>query len=181
MATPLTAQGIPMPTHAHTPSPPSHPHLLPLGARHRPQEALDPATMRARLEALLEAAQGGLLAKFDLVSYEDTYIIQAIEALLERPGVFQGSDWGLPGTTIVVGLELDQLCELEATVFVWAQDETRRERMILDTQLNPVRLHSLIRHCAALRREGKMGLLPPLHVSLSAELVDYFLRGEATP
>ena len=163
--------------HAHTPSPSSHPHLLPLVARQRPLEALDAPTMQARLNALLEAVQGGLLAKFDLVDYTDTYIIQTIEALLERPGVFAGADFGLPGTTIVVGLELDQLGELEASVFVWSALRAEVGSESLDTQSTPVRLHSLIRHCATLRREGKMGLLPPLHVSLSAELVDYFLRG----
>ena len=170
-----------MSQHAHTPSPPSHPHLLPLVARQRPLKAPDVPTMQARLNALLEAAQGGLLTKFDLIDYTDTPLIQVIEALLERPGVFAGADFGLPGTTIVVGLELDQLSELEASVYVWAPDEPKWAQSVLDTQSNPVRLHSLLRHCAALRREGKMGLLPPLHVSLSAELVDYFLRGEATP
>ena len=166
-----------MSQHAHLPHTDPYHRLLPLGALQRPQEALDAPTMRARLEALLEAAQGGLLAKFDLVSYEDTPLIQTIEALLERPGVFQGGDFGLPGTTIVVGLEIDQLGELEAHVYVWAPYEPNWAQSVLDAQSNPVRLHSLIRHCAGLRRAGKMGLLPPLHVSLSAELVDYFLRG----
>ena len=155
----------------------THPHLLPLVARQRPSKAPDHDTMRARLEALLEAVQGGLLAKFDLVDYTDTYIIQCIEALLERPGVFAGADFGLPGTTIVVGLDLDQLGELEASVYVWAPYEPNWAQSVCDTQSNPVRLHSLLRHCAEIRRAGKMGLLPPLHVSLSAELVDYHLRG----
>ena len=166
-----------MTQYAHTPSPPSHPHLMPLGAFLRPSKPLDAPTMRLRLEALLEAVEGGLLAKFDLISYEDTPLIQVIEALLERPGVFQGEDFGLPGTTIVVGLDLDQLGELEASVFVWAPYEPNWAQSVCDTQSNPVRLHSLLRHCAEIRRAGKMGLLPPLHVSLSAELVDYHLRG----
>lgn len=164
-----------MTTHAHTLSP-THRLHMPLGARQRPLEAIDAPTMRLRLEALLEAAQGGLLAKFDLVDYTDSPLIQIIETLLQAPATFPGEAFAEPGATIVVRLSDPYGYELMMEMYVWS---SKAEGVVIDDWISsedePLRLHRILATCAAMRREGKMGRLPPLHVPLSAPLVHYLL------